>query len=133
MNIDITKLATTAAFNAKLNGVKNKIPNITSLGTAAALTAVENKIHIGSNLVTKTENNTKIIEIENRITNDHDHDKYITTEEPNKSTSENFTSRIAQAYLEIKSDTVTLVRKTDLKKNELNEIPKKFKQYQQKD
>ena len=39
----------------------------------------------------KTDHNTKIIEIENKITTDHDHDKYITTQEFNKFTSEKFT------------------------------------------
>ena len=36
-----------------------------------------------SNLVKKIDYNTKIIEIENKITTDHDHDKYITTQEFN--------------------------------------------------
>ena len=40
----ITNLATTAALNAKINKVKNKIPSITNLATTIALTAVENKI-----------------------------------------------------------------------------------------
>ena len=40
----ISNLATTAALNAKINEVKNKIPNITKLINNTALTAVENKI-----------------------------------------------------------------------------------------
>ena len=36
-----------------------------------------------SNLVEKTDSNTKISEIENEIANDHDHDKYITTQDFN--------------------------------------------------
>ena len=36
-----------------------------------------------SNLVKKTDYNTKISEIENKITTDHDHDKYITIPEFN--------------------------------------------------
>ena len=36
-----------------------------------------------SNLVEKTDCNTKISEIENEIANDHDHDKYITTQDFN--------------------------------------------------
>ena len=39
---------------------------------------VENKIASVSSLVKKTDNDTKIIEIEKKLT-DHDHDKYITT------------------------------------------------------
>ena len=71
--------------------------NITNLATTTALTAVENKIPNVSNLVKKTDYNTKISEIENKITTDHDHDKYITTQEFNKFTSEIFTVRFKQA------------------------------------
>ena len=53
---------------------------------------MENKILDVSNLVRKTNYNTKISYIENKVTTDHDHDKYITTKEFNKLTSENFTS-----------------------------------------
>ena len=59
-----------------------------NLATTAALTAVENKIPNVSTLVKKTDNNRKTNEIENKITTDHDHDKYITIEEFNKLTSE---------------------------------------------
>ena len=80
----ITDVATTAAFNAKINGVKGKIPNITNLATTTtALTVVENKMPNVSNLVKKTNYNPKISE----ITTDHNHDKYITTQEFNKLTS----------------------------------------------
>ena len=52
-----------------------------------------------SNLVKKTDYNiTKVIEIENKI-NDHDHAKYITTQEFNKLTSENFTAGLPQPNL----------------------------------
>ena len=44
----------------------------------------------------KTDYNTKISEIQNKITADHDYDKYITTQEFNKLTSENFTARLKQ-------------------------------------
>ena len=53
---------------------------------------MENKILDVSNLVRKTNYNTKISYIENKVTTDHDHNKYITTKEFNKLTSENFTS-----------------------------------------
>ena len=43
----------------------------------------------------KTGYKTKISEIGKKIT-DHDHDKYITTPEFNKSTAENFPARLAQ-------------------------------------
>ena len=40
------------------------MPSITELATTSALTAAENKIPDTSNLVTKTDYNTKITEIE---------------------------------------------------------------------
>ena len=97
----ITDLATTTtALNAKINEVKNKIPNIYNLATSTGLTAVENKIPNVSNLIKKTDYNKKLIEIENKITTDHDHDKHITTKEFTKLTSENFTARqICQAKM----------------------------------
>ena len=49
--------------------------------------------------VKKTGYNTKISETENKIGSDHDHDKYITTQELNKLTSEQFTERLKQANL----------------------------------
>ena len=60
----------------------------------------------------KTDYNTKINEIEKKIT-DHDHDKYITTPEFNKLTAENFAARLAQANLASKNDIAALVKKTD--------------------
>ena len=59
--------------------VKNEIPSITNLVATTALTAVADKISNVSSFVKKTGYNTKISEIENKITTDHDHDKYITT------------------------------------------------------
>ena len=52
---------------------KGEIPNITNLATATALNGAENNIPSVSNLVQKTHYNTKISEIEKKIT-DHDHD-----------------------------------------------------------
>ena len=57
---DITNLATNAPLNAKINEVKGEIPNITNLATVSALTGVENEIPSVSNLVKKTDYNTKI-------------------------------------------------------------------------
>ena len=68
----------------KIIEAKCKILSITNLATTTALTAVENKISNASNLVKKTNFNTKISEIET----DHDHDKYITTPEFHKLTAE---------------------------------------------
>ena len=54
-----------------------------------------------SNLVKKTELTQKINEIEKKIT-DYNHDKYITTQEFNKLTAEDFVARLKQANLERK-------------------------------
>ena len=76
----VTNLANSATLNAKINQVKSKISNTNNLATSTTttvLTAVENRIPNISNLVKKTDYNKKISEIENKITTDHDHDKYI--------------------------------------------------------
>ena len=54
----------------KLIELENKIPDIRNLATKTVLTAVENKIPHVSNLVKKTDYNTKVTEIENKLT-DH--------------------------------------------------------------
>ena len=79
----IPDLATNTTFNAKMNAVKNEIPSITNLATTTALIAVENKIP--------------------------DHSKYITTQEFNKLTTENYTARLKQANLATKSDIADFV------------------------
>ena len=80
--------------------------SITGLATNAALTAVENKIPDVSSLVKKTLKRIlkrKLSDIEKKIT-DHNYDKYITTSEFNKLTTENFNARLAQANLITKTD-----------------------------
>ena len=81
----------------------------------------------------KTDYNTKISETENKITTDHDHDKYITTQEF-KLTSKHFTARLKQANLVSKNDIANFVKKTDFdnklkdvtsNKNEFKELSKK--------
>ena len=47
------------------------------------------------------------------LNTDHDHDKYITTQEFNKLASENFTAILAQANLASKGDIANFVKKTD--------------------
>ena len=111
---DITNLATKTTLSAKINEAKNKIPNFTNLTTTTALTAVENEIPDVSNLAKKIYHNTKISEIENKITTDHDHDKYITSQEFNKLTSENFTARLKQANLASKSDIANFLKRQSL-------------------
>ena len=77
-NPDVTDLVK----KAKLTELEKRIPNISNLETNAALATVENKISDVSNLVKKTDHNTKVTEIENKL-NNHNHDKYITTQEFN--------------------------------------------------
>ena len=66
-----------------------------------------------SEVFRKTDYNTKINEIENKIDTDHDHDKYITAQEFNELTSENVTARLKQVDLASKSDKVKFLKKTD--------------------
>ena len=108
---NITNLVTTSGLNANINEVIGGIPNITNLVTTSALTAVENKIPIVRNLAKKTNYNTKISEIEKKIT-DHNHDKYITTPEFNKFIAEIFDLRSKRANLAIKNDIANFVKNT---------------------
>ena len=94
------------------------------------------KLDIDKSVPLPVDYNTKISEIENKITIDHDHDKYITAQEFHKLTSENVTARLAQANLVNKSDIANFVKKTDFdnklknftsNKNELNKLSKTVK------
>ena len=76
---------------------------MTGSATNSALTAVENKITNVSNLITKTGYNTKV--------SDHNYDKYITTREFNKLTTENFKPRLAQSNLITKTNLGTELKK----------------------
>ena len=76
---------------------------VTRLVTNAPLTAVENKTPDVSNLLTKTDYDIKISEIENKFTN-HNDDKYNTTPEFIKLTAEKFAARLAQVNLTAKTD-----------------------------
>ena len=68
----------------------------------------------------KTEYSTKINEIEKKIA-DHNHDKYITTPEINKLTSEKLAARLKEPNLASKSDIANFVNKTDFN-NKLKEL-----------
>ena len=96
---DISSLATKTA----LTTVENKIPSIANLATTTALTTVDNKIPSISGLVKKTDYNTKITDIENKI-NNHNHDKYVATSEFNTLAANIFNTRLAQANLITKTD-----------------------------
>ena len=103
-------LAKKTDLNAKITERENKIPSITGLANNSALTTVENKIPNVTNVVTKTDYNTKICEIEKKVT-DHNHDKYITTPEFNKLTTENFKKILAQTDLIAKTYLDTELKK----------------------
>ena len=86
-----------------ISEIESKIPSFSGLATNSALTAVENKIPDTGSLVKKPDYDTKISELEKKVT-DHDHDKYITSFEFNKLTAENLAARLAQANLITKTD-----------------------------
>ena len=67
------------------------------------MATVENRIRDVSNLVNKTDYNTKVTEIKKKFT-DHNHDKYITTPEFNKLAADVFNARLVQANLITKTD-----------------------------
>ena len=85
-------------YNTNITKIENKFPDVSNLATKTALTAEENKIPNVSSLVNKTDYNTKVAEIENKLIN-HNHDKYIDTQEFNKLAADVFNVRLAQAKL----------------------------------
>ena len=87
----------------KLSKLENKIPDVSSLATKTRLTAVEKKIPSVNSLVTKTDSDTKISEIEKKLT-DHNHDKYITTPEFNTLSVDVFNVRPVQENIITKTD-----------------------------
>ena len=74
------------------------MPSITGLASNLELTAVENKIPDISSLMKSTDYDTKVSDIEKKVT-DHNHEKYISTEEFNKLTTKTFNARLPQANL----------------------------------
>ena len=81
---------------SKLTELENKISDVSTLATKTALTAVENKTPSVSNLVKEADYNTKISELEKKLTN-HDHYKYITTPKFNTLAADVFNARLVQA------------------------------------
>ena len=98
----------------KLTELENKIPDVSNLATKTALTTVENKIPSVSSLIKKADSDTKINEIEKKLT-DHDHDKYITNPEFNTLAASVFNARVAQANLITKTDFDNRVSSLDSK------------------
>ena len=87
----------------KRDKFQNKIPDVSSLATKTALTAVENKIPNVSSLVKKTNYEQKISELEKKLT-DHNHDIYITTPEFNTLAADLFNASLVQANSITKTD-----------------------------
>ena len=67
------------------------------------MTTVENKIPSISRLVKETDYNTKITDIENKLSN-HNHDKYVATSEFNTLAANVFNAGLALANLITKTD-----------------------------
>ena len=68
MKIDfIINLATKTTLNVKINEGKGEICNITKLATTSSITAVDNKIASFSNLVKKTDYNTKLMKLKTKL------------------------------------------------------------------
>ena len=107
---------------ANLTELENKIPDISNSAAKTALTAVENQIPVASNLVKKTDYNSKVTEIENKLT-DHNHDKYIDHSEFNKLAADVFNAKLAQSNLITNTDfdaqLLNLNRKITQKKKKL--------------
>ena len=74
--------------------------------------------------VKKGDYNTKIDKIEKKIP---DHDKYITTQEVNKLTADNFTKTFKQADLSSKTDVADFIKKSILIKYFKESIKNYFK------
>ena len=89
-------------FSKLSNGVKNDVVKRTGYNELVKkvnnITTTDTK-----NLVKKAHYNTKINETGNKIS-DHDHARYVTSQEFNKLISESFTARLKQANLAIKTD-----------------------------
>ena len=98
-----SRLVKKTDHNGKITETESKILSIIGLATNYALTAVANKIPDITNLVKKTDYNPKILNIEKKAT-DHNCDKYITSSEFNKLTTENFAARLAQGNLVTNTD-----------------------------
>ena len=122
--LDIWKLETTSVDLSKLsNVVKNDVVKKTKYEELVKKVTSINTTDT-SNLAKKTDFNTKINEVEKKIT-DYDYDKYITTQEFNKLTSENFAARLAQANLGSKNDVADFIKMIDFS-DKLKHLNKKI-------
>ena len=111
---DTSGLVKRTDCNGKIPYIEGKIRDVSNLATKAALTTVENKIPDVSNLVKKTDYNAKVTEIKNKL-NNHNHDKYITTQEFNTLAEDVFNARLKQANLVEKTNLDNTVSSLDSK------------------
>ena len=102
-NIDTSDFALKTNYQTDKTELEKKITDVSDLATNTALTSVENKTPDVSNLVKKTEYETKVTKIENKL-NNHNHDKYITTSEFNDLAADVFNARLPQANLITKTN-----------------------------
>ena len=87
----------------KLTELENEISDVSGLATKSALITVGKKMPDPSSLVKKKDYDTKISELEEKLT-DHNHDKYITTPEFNALAASVLNTRLGQANLITKTD-----------------------------
>ena len=78
----------------KLTELESKVQDVSSLATKTALTTAENKISDVRSLVKKANYDTKISDLEKKLS-DHNHDKCITTPEFNTLTADYFICKIS--------------------------------------
>ena len=73
-NVDTTVFVLKTKYQTGKTELTDKIPDVSSLARKTALNAVENKIPDLSSLVKKTDYNTRISELEKKLTY-HNHDQ----------------------------------------------------------
>ena len=94
-------------YNAKITKIEGKIPGISGLPTAVVLNGVENKRPNVSDVVKKTNYDTKIPDIES---------KYLTVLDNYKFTGEILNAKIKVKWLVNKSDISGVIENSDLDK-----------------
>ena len=97
-NIDTSAFVLKTKYQVDKAELEIKIPDVTNFVKKTKLTELENKIPDVSSLVKKTNYDTKINELEKKLT-DHNHGKYITPPEFNTLAADVFNARLAQANL----------------------------------
>ena len=97
-NIDTSAFVLKTKYQVDKAELEIKIPDVFNFVKKTKLTELENKIPDVSSLVKKTNYDTKINELEKKLT-DHNHGKYITPPEFNTLAADVFNARLAQANL----------------------------------